>query len=98
VKWSLCAAERERLLVDAERAGAEIAARVAEARALRDDVERQTRELERVYGEEAKGRAAVAEQTAHIGKLYAEIERLGIVVRAMESTRAWRLHSWWHRT
>jgi hypothetical protein len=90
--------ERERLLADAARAGAEIAARVAEARSLRDDVERQTRELERVYGEEAKGRAAVEEQTAHIGRLYAEIERLGNVVRAMESTRAWRLHSWWHRT
>ncbi len=90
--------ERERLNADAARAGTEIAARVAEARALRDDVERQTRELERVYGEEAKGRAAVEQQTADIGRLYAEIERLGSLVRSMESTRAWRLHSWWHRT
>jgi len=28
---------------------------------------------------------------------FAEIERLNELVRAMESTRAWRLHQWWQR-
>ena len=39
----------------------------------------------------------VDEQTAHLGRTYAEIERLNGLIRAMESTRAWRAHQWWQR-
>ncbi len=82
--------ERQRLLAEAETAAAQTRARIA-------DLDEQARELQRVYGEEARARAAVQEQDQHIGRLHAEIERLNRLLRAMESTRAWRLHSWWHR-
>lgn len=82
--------ERERLLSETDRGRAENAR-------LQGEVARQTRELERLYLEEAKARAAVEEQTAHIGRLYAEVGRLERLIQTMESTRAWRLHRWWHR-
>jgi len=63
----------------------------------RESGERQRLELERLYGEEAKLRAAIEEQTTTVGKLYAEIDRLGRTIRAMEQTRAWRLHTFFER-
>lgn len=54
-------------------------------------------ELQRLYDEEKKLRAAVDDQTAHLGRTYAEIERLNRLIRDMESTRAWRAHQWWQR-
>lgn len=54
-------------------------------------------EIQRLYGEETKLRAAVEDQTAHLGRTYAEIERLNGRIREMEATRAWRLHQWWQR-
>lgn len=90
--------EQERLLAELGRRAHEIERLSTEGRGLRADLDRQSRELERVYGEESRGRAAVDEQTAHIGRLHAEIARLMDLVRGMESTRAWRLHRWWHRS
>jgi hypothetical protein len=54
-------------------------------------------EIQRLYGQEQQLRDVVADQTAHLGRTYAEIERLNQLIREMESTRAWRLHRWWHR-
>jgi LmbE family N-acetylglucosaminyl deacetylase len=90
--------ERARLQTDVRQTVAEVERLAGEVRTLHGELERQTRELERVYLEESKGRAAVDEQTAQIGKLYAEIQRLEGILRAMENTRAWRLHRWWHRS
>ncbi|MEE4273838.1 MAG: PIG-L family deacetylase [Thermoanaerobaculales bacterium] len=50
-------------------------------------------ETARLHGEEARLGAGIAERDSLIGELYAEIERLNELVRAMESTTAWR----WHR-
>jgi hypothetical protein len=56
-------------------------------------------QFERMFADEAALRAeetalrtVVADQDDHLRRTYAEIERLNGVVRAMESTRAWRLH------
>lgn len=54
-------------------------------------------ELQRLYAEEGKLHAALAEQTDHLGRTYAEIERLNRLIRDMEATRAWRVHQWLHR-
>jgi LmbE family N-acetylglucosaminyl deacetylase len=61
-----------------------------ELAALKDD-------LKRVAGEDEKLRAVVSDQTDHLGRTYAEITRLNALVRAMESSRAWRAHLWWQR-
>ena len=53
---------------------------------------RATAELQRLYGEEQRLRADVDDQSAHLGRTYAEIERLNRLIREMESTRIWRLH------
>ena len=51
-------------------------------------------EVQRLYDDEGKLRAAVDDQTAHLGRTYAEIERLNGLIREMEATRAWRVHQW----
>jgi LmbE family N-acetylglucosaminyl deacetylase/glycosyltransferase involved in cell wall biosynthesis len=56
-----------------------------------------TAEVQRLYDQEATLRSAIEDQTAHIGRTYAEIERLNGIVREMEATRAWRLHNWLRR-
>jgi len=66
--------------------------RNGEAAGLREETAQLGTDLRRLYDEEAKLRAVVEEQTAHLGRTYAEIERLGGVIRDMEATRAWRLH------
>ena len=58
---------------------------------LQDDTRR---EIQRLYDEEGTLRAAVDDQTAHLGRTYAEIERLNGMLREMEATRAWRVHQW----
>ncbi len=68
-----------------------------EAAALRGDQARLAGEIQRLYDEERQLRAAVEEQSAHLGRTYAEIERLNGLIREMESTRAWRLHQSWQR-
>lgn len=64
----------------------------AENERLSTDLSRQVEDLTRLYGEEQALRATIDEQTAHLGRTYAEIERLSGLIRAMEATRAWRLH------
>lgn len=49
-------------------------------------------EVQRLYDEDAKLREAIGSQTDHLGQTYAEIERLNGVIRAMEGTRAWKIH------
>lgn len=65
--------------------------------ASREENERMAADLRRLYDEERKLRAAVEDQTDHLGRTYAEIERLNRLIRDMEATRAWRLHQWWQR-
>lgn len=67
------------------------------AAALRDDQARLAGEIQRLYDEEQKLRAAVEDQSSHLGRTYAEIERLQQLIREMEATRAWRLHQYWQR-
>jgi LmbE family N-acetylglucosaminyl deacetylase len=81
--------DQGRLLHELQRLGAEAAAR--DAAALQTAVE-----VQRLYDEEGKLRAAVGEQTAHLGRTYAEIERLNRIIREMEASRAWRLQQWLH--
>ena len=57
-------------------------------------MEARDQELQRLYDEEVALRAVVEDQTQHLGRVYAEIERLQGVIRAMESTRAWRFQRW----
>jgi len=64
---------------------------------LKDDRRRIETELQRLYDEERNLRATADDQTAHLGRTYAEIERLNGVIRDMQSTRAWRAHAWWQR-
>lgn len=64
---------------------------------LREEMAGRDRELQRLYDDERALRAAVDDQTGHLGRVYAEIERLTRVIHDMESTRAWRLHRWWQR-
>ena len=65
--------------------------------ALREEREGLRAEIQRLYDQESKIRAAVDEQTAHLGRTYAEIERLNGIIRGMEATRAWRMHQWMQR-
>ncbi|HEX2253821.1 MAG TPA: PIG-L family deacetylase [Thermoanaerobaculia bacterium] len=59
---------------------------------LREEREALRRELQRLYDDESALRRTVDEQTEHLGRTYAEIARLEGRIRAMEATRAWRLH------
>lgn len=90
------AADRGRIAAEGERA--ELEDRYhrlnGEAVALRAERERLAAEAQRLYGDERDLRAAVADQEAHLGRTYAEIERLNRVIREMQSTKAWRLHRW----
>ena len=61
--------------------------------------------------EEATLRRGIEEQIEHLGRTYAEIERLNASIAEisadrdrtlaqiaqMKTTRAWRLHEWWYR-
>jgi hypothetical protein len=69
------------------------------------------RDFERLFGEEARLRRGLEEQIEHLGRTYAEIERLNAsigsitadrdraerTIAAMKASRAWRLHEWWQR-
>lgn len=64
---------------------------------LEGEIQRLRGEIQHLQEQERQLRDVVAEQTSHLGKTYAEIERLNQLIRDMEATRAWRLHRWWHR-
>jgi LmbE family N-acetylglucosaminyl deacetylase len=92
--------------------------RNGELETVREESERRARALadhdadfERLHREEALLRRGIEEQLEHLGRTYAEIERLNSLVgavtadrdrglqliEAMKGTRAWRLHEWWQR-
>jgi LmbE family N-acetylglucosaminyl deacetylase/GT2 family glycosyltransferase len=78
-------------------ANGEVASVRGDLERLREDRGRIDAEVRRLHEEEQQLRAAVDDQTAHLGRTYAEIERLNGLIREMESTRAWRVHRWWQR-
>jgi LmbE family N-acetylglucosaminyl deacetylase/glycosyltransferase involved in cell wall biosynthesis len=92
------ARERDRNASRYHAANGEVAALRDESAALRQALSTVQAEAQRLYGEDAALRAAIASQTDHLTKTYAEIERLNALIRAMEGTRAWRLHRWWSRS
>ncbi|HEV7506106.1 MAG TPA: PIG-L family deacetylase [Thermoanaerobaculia bacterium] len=75
----------------------EVIALRADLAATADAHGKATAEVQRLYDQEGSLRAVVDDQTAHLGRTYAEIERLNGTIREMEATRAWRLHSWMRR-
>lgn len=91
---------------DSQSAHGELVALRDEHRRLSEDERRylaalddHARRFERMFADEAALRAeeaalrtVVADQDDHLRRTYAEIERLNGVIRAMEATRAWRLH------
>ncbi|MBV8200935.1 MAG: glycosyltransferase, partial [Acidobacteria bacterium] len=86
--------DHQRAREETQRLGQEMAAHDAAAARLAAEL---STELRRVYGEESRLRAAADEQSAHLGRTYAEIERLHQLIREMEASRAWRLHQWLQR-
>jgi LmbE family N-acetylglucosaminyl deacetylase len=58
----------------------------------RETVDELQKETNRLQGEDSGLRAKIEEQEDHLRRLYAEIERLGALVEAMEQTAAWKLH------
>ena len=90
-------AERVRLEERYHALNGELAAVREELIALRDGHGKATAEVQRLYDQEAKLRAVVDDQTAHLGRTYAEIERLNGMIQEMEATRTWRLQSWLRR-
>jgi hypothetical protein len=68
-----------------------------DAAALREERRKTETEIQRLYDQEVALRAAVDECCRHLDPSRAEIERLNSLIRAMESTRAWRAHVWWQR-
>ena len=72
------AGERERLLGENHRLSA--------------DVRRLGDELSRLYDEEKRLHRDAAERGREVESLSAEVDRLSTLIRAMEATKAWRLH------
>lgn len=91
------AAERVRLEERYHALNGEAVALRAELAATADAHGKATAEVQRLYDQEGSLRDVVDNQTAHLGRTYAEIERLNAAIREMEATRAWRLHSWMRR-
>jgi LmbE family N-acetylglucosaminyl deacetylase len=90
-------AERARLEERYHALNGEAAALRADLAAVAEAHGKATAEVQRLYDQEGKLRAVVNDQTAHLGRTYAEIERLNAAIREMEATRAWRLHNWLRR-
>jgi LmbE family N-acetylglucosaminyl deacetylase/glycosyltransferase involved in cell wall biosynthesis len=82
--------ERENLRLEIYRLSGEI-------RRYSAEIERLSADVRRLYDDEGKLRAVVDDQTAHLGRTYAEIERLNGLIREMQATRAWRLRQWLSR-
>ncbi len=61
-----------------------------------EESERRARELLRQREGEIHGLHQHAEQlSADLRQSYDEVERLNELIRAMESSKAWRMHQWW---
>jgi hypothetical protein len=90
-------AERVRLEERYHALNGELTALRAELAATAEGHGKATAEVQRLYDQEASLRSVVEDQTVHLGRTYAEIERLNGTIREMEATRAWRLHTWMRR-
>ena len=55
-------------------------------------------DLQRLYDQEGKLRDNLNEQLVRLRQTYGEIERLNALLRQMEASRAWRIHSWVQET
>ncbi|HUP25688.1 MAG TPA: PIG-L family deacetylase [Thermoanaerobaculia bacterium] len=77
---------------DYHRLHGEVVALRADRERLQGELQQAAARLQRSFDQEAELRRVVDDQTEHLRRTYAEIERLGSLVREMESTRAWRLH------
>lgn len=91
------AAERARLEERYHALNGEATALRADLAATAEAHGKATAEAQRLYDQEGSLRDVVDNQTAHLGRTYAEIERLNAAIREMEATRAWRLHNWMRR-
>jgi LmbE family N-acetylglucosaminyl deacetylase len=76
----------------------ETVAQQGEIEALRGALAATQTDVQRLYDDDAKLRGAIGEQTEQLTRTYAEIERLNALIRAMEGTRAWKLHQRWSRS
>ncbi len=65
-----------------------------EIQSVRDENGRLRLDLQRLYDQEGKLRDNLNEQLVRLKRTYGEIERLNALIKQMESSRAWRLHSW----
>ena len=99
VNGALAARETESaaLQLDRERLAAELGEQHAALARQGVELERLYGEEQRLHGDQQRLAATAAEQAAQLARTDAEIERLETLRRAMESTRAWRLHAWWQR-
>jgi len=77
--------ERSAHIDEIERLGSEL----AKHQRIVDELKSETC---RYLDEEAELRSRILEQDEHIGRLYAEIERLNALIEAMEGSTAWKLH------
>lgn len=55
-------------------------------------------DLQRLYDQEGKLRDNLNEQLVRLRQTYGEIERLNALIKQMEASRAWRVHSWVQET
>jgi LmbE family N-acetylglucosaminyl deacetylase len=66
--------------------------------AVREENLRIRTDLQRLYDQEGKLRDNLNEQLVHLRRTYGEIERLNALIKQMEASRAWRVHSWVQET
>ncbi|MES1245855.1 MAG: PIG-L family deacetylase [Acidobacteriota bacterium] len=66
--------------------------------AVRQENLRIRADLQRLYDQEGKLRDNLNEQLVRLKQTYGEIERLNKLIRQMEASRAWRVHSWVQET
>jgi glycosyltransferase involved in cell wall biosynthesis len=66
--------------------------------AVRQENLRIRADLQRLYDQEGKLRDNLNEQLVRLRQTYGEIERLNGLIKQMEASRAWRVHSWVQET
>ncbi len=69
-----------------------------ELEAVRQENLRLRADLQRLYDQEGRLRDNLNEQLVRLKQTYGEIERLNGLIRQMETSRAWRVHSWVQET
>lgn len=69
-----------------------------ELESVRQENLRLRADLQRLYDQEGRLRDNLNEQLVRLKQTYGEIERLNGLIRQMEASRAWRVHSWVQET